>query len=116
MAEAEEMADDIAILLNGRIAATGSPLEITASGASLTKVTVRTEGACLARPGASFPAVDQQVDKGEYVVYYSTDAGPTVSAILAFIAAQGDKLVDLRIERPSLEDRFLEITHTGGAR
>ncbi len=116
MAEAEEMADDIAILLSGRIAATGSPLEITASGASLTKVTVRTEGACLTRPGATFPAVDQQVDKGEYIVYYSTDVGPTVSAIIAFIAAQGDKLVDLRIERPSLEDRFLEITHTGGAR
>ena len=116
MAEAEEMSDDIAILLGGRIAATGSPLEITASGAGLTKVTVRTEGACLAQPDAVFPAVDQRVDKGDYLVYYSADIGPTVSAIIAFIQDRGDKLIDLRIERPSLEDRFLEITHTGGSR
>ena len=32
MAEAEEMADRVAILLRGRIAATGSPLELTATG------------------------------------------------------------------------------------
>ena len=30
--------------------------------------------------------------------------------------AQGDKLIDLRVERPSLEERFLEITEPGGAR
>ena len=32
MAEAEEMADRIAILLNGKIAETGTPMEITATG------------------------------------------------------------------------------------
>jgi len=33
-----------------------------------------------------------------------------VTAILAYLEAQGDVLVDLRVERPSLEERFLEIT------
>ena len=42
MAEAEEMADRIAILLRGQIATTGTPIEITAEGAGLTKVSVRT--------------------------------------------------------------------------
>ena len=51
----------------------------------------------------------------EYAVYYSTDPGPTVSAILAHVDGQGDKLIDLRVERPSLEERFLEITASGGA-
>jgi ABC-2 type transport system ATP-binding protein len=37
-----------------------------------------------------------------------------VSAIIAHIEAQGDTLIDLRVERPSLEDRFLEITRTEG--
>jgi ABC-2 type transport system ATP-binding protein len=116
MAEAEEMADRIAILLGGRIAATGTPLEITASGAGLTKITARTENACLSRPDAAFPGVSRSQWKGDYAVYYSASTGPTVSAIIAYIDAQSDRLVDLRIERPSLEDRFIEITRAGGER
>jgi ABC-2 type transport system ATP-binding protein len=114
MAEAERLTDRIAILLRGKIVSTGTPLEITAGGAALSKVTVRTEDACLTKPDAAFPAVDRQLLKDDYAVYYSTDVGSTVSAIIAFIEARSDKLIDLRIERPSLEDRFLEITSTGG--
>ena len=36
-------------------------------------------------------------------------------AIIAHVEAQEDTLIDLRVERPSLEDRFLEITTVGGA-
>ena len=112
MAEAEKMADRVAILLQGKIVATGTPPQLTATGAGLTKISVRTEASCLAQNGTAFPAVSQQALKDDYAVYYSTDPGPTVSAILAYLNAQGDRLVDLRVERPSLEERFLEITHS----
>jgi len=112
MAEAEEMSDRVAILLKGKLVTIGSPLEITATGAGLTKVSVRTSSSSLSGPDLTFPAVSQQVSKDEYSIYYSTDIGPTVSAIIAHIEAQGDTLIDLRVERPSLEDRFLEITTT----
>jgi len=115
MAEAEEMSDRIAILLRGKIVNTGTPMEITATGAGLTKVSVRTESSSLSDLGVTFPAVSQRVSKDEYSVYFSTDIGPTVSAIIAYIEAEQDKLIDLRVERPSLEDRFLEITTTGDA-
>ncbi len=114
MAEAEKMADRVAILLGGKIAATGTPRELTATGTGLTKVSARTEGTSLSEPGLTFPAVSQHAFKDEYAIYYSTDPGPTVSAIISHIEAQGDTLVDLRVERPSLEERFLEITGTGG--
>ncbi len=114
MAEAEEMSDRVAILLRGKIAATGTPLELTATGAGLTKVSVRTRGSSLSGPGVTFPAVSQQGFKDEYAIYFSTDIGPTVSAIIAHVEAQDDTLIDLRVERPSLEDRFLEITRTEG--
>ena len=107
------MTDRVAILLGGRIAATGTPRELTAAGGGLTKVSVRTEGASLSEPGLSFPAVSQQTFKDEYAIYYSTDPGSTVSAIIARIETHGDTLIDLRVERPSLEERFLEITGTG---
>ena len=110
MAEAEEMSDRVAILLEGELVTIGTPMEITATGAGLTKVSVRTGESSLSEPGLTFPAVSQQLSKDQYSIYYSTDIGPTVSAIIAHIEAKQDTLIDLRVERPSLEDRFLEIT------
>jgi ABC-2 type transport system ATP-binding protein len=118
MAEAEKMADRVAILLAGKVVATGTPRELTATGAGYTKVSVRTEENLLqASPGeVTFPAVVRQLAKEDYLIFYSTDPGPTVSTILATITECGDRLIDLRVERPSLEERFLELTNTRGAR
>ncbi len=116
MAEAEKMADRVAILLRGTIAATGTPRELTATGNGWTKVSVRTENGCLSQNGVSFPAVARRLLSDEYAIFYSTDPGPTVAALIAYIDAESDRLIDLRVERPSLEERFLEITHTGGVR
>ena len=116
MAEAEGLSDRVAILLQGQIAATGTPLEITAAGAGLTKVSVRTERGSLEQANGSIPGVQQQALKEDSVVYFSADVGPTVSALIATIESHDDALVDLRVERPSLEDRFLEITDGKRAR
>lgn len=118
MAEAEKMTDRVAILLKGKIVATGSPTQLTATGSGLVKVSVSSENSNLLHALASFPAVSQQSIKDDYAIYYSSDAGETVPAILDYLKKQNDHLVDLRVERPSLEDRFLEITQpdlTNGA-
>ena len=57
----------------------------------------------------------QRLEKEEYATFYSKDPGPTVAAILRYVEEQGDRLVDLRVERPTLEERFLEITQGGVA-
>ena len=114
MAEAEQMSDRVAILLQSKIVNIGTPMEITATGAGLTKISVRTQTSSLSASGITFPAISQHKLKDEYNIYFSSDIGPTVSAIIAYLAAQGDALIDLRVERPSLEDRFLEITNSGG--
>jgi ABC-2 type transport system ATP-binding protein len=115
MAEAEKMTDRVAILLHGKIIATGSPRELTSKGSGMTKISVRTEASLLQQYNEAFPAVKQQTVNEDYSIYFSTDPGPTVTAILDFIANIDDKLIDLRVERPSLEERFLEITTTGGS-
>jgi len=120
MAEAEEMSDRVAILLNRKLAAVGTPLEITATGAGLTKISIRSKDSSLSEPSITFPAVEHHLSKDDYEILYSTDIGPTVSAVIFQIENLGDTLIDLRVERPSLEDRFLEITNhsnspTGGA-
>jgi ABC-2 type transport system ATP-binding protein len=116
MAEAEKMTDRVAILLRGSIVAEGSPQELTATGSGFTKVSVRTEQSLLQQNGTVFPAVSQRSVKEDYTIYFSVDPAPTVSALLAYLDEKEDKLIDLRVERPSLEERFLEITHAGGTR
>ncbi len=117
MAEAEKMADRVAILLKGKIAATGTPTQLTATGSGLVKISVSSENNSLFHEVFGFPAVKQKAAKEDYAIYYSSDAGDSVPAILEYLKSQDDHLVDLRVERPSLEDRFLEITspdHTNG--
>lgn len=114
MAEAEELSDRVAILLNGELVHIGTPMDITASGSGLTKVSVQTSDGSFSDPALVIPAVQQRAEKENYVIYYSTDIGPTLSGIIAQIETKNDSLIDLRVERPSLEDRFLEITHNGG--
>lgn len=116
MAEAEKMANRVAILLQGRIVAAGTPRDLTATGSSYTKISVRSEQSVLQNGAWAVPAVEKHLNKEEYAVYYSTDPGCTVPALLSYITNQNDKLIDLRVERPSLEERFLEITQNGGAR
>jgi ABC-2 type transport system ATP-binding protein len=112
MAEAEELSDRVAILLNGKIKKIGSPLEITAAGAGLTKISVRTQNNSFFRIEKTFPAVNHHDVNGDYSIFYSLEIKSTIFAILNHIETHTDTLIDLRVERPSLEDRFLEITNT----
>lgn len=113
MAEAEKMTDRVAILLKGQIATVGSPTDLTATGSGYTKVSIRTELSKLHNNGTHFVGVAQQAIKDEYAIYFTTDPGPTVIALLDYVNNSDDKLIDLRVERPSLEERFLEITQAG---
>jgi len=116
MAEAEQLSDRVAIMLKGEIVRCGSPLEITATGAGLTKISVHSQNACLTDPEINFPAVQQKSAKDEYQIFFSSDIGPTVAAIINYLQNKQDVLIDLRVERPTLEDRFLEITNSEGAK
>ncbi|MEN8173359.1 MAG: ABC transporter ATP-binding protein [Chloroflexota bacterium] len=113
MAEAEELSDRIAILLDGNLAALGTPLEITATGSQLTKISVRTQNSTLIEQTIIFPGVCHHTTKGNYQIYFSESIGITVAAIIDHLQTEDDTLIDLRVERPSLEDRFLEITSKG---
>ncbi|MCA9924653.1 MAG: ABC transporter ATP-binding protein [Anaerolineales bacterium] len=112
MAEAEALSDRVAILLNARLVTIGTPLDITAAGAGLTKVSVQTKASVLQNNHHAIPAVHQHQIKGNYVIYFSHNIAQTVPALIDFVQSRDDELIDLRVERPSLEDRFLELTNS----
>jgi ABC-2 type transport system ATP-binding protein len=118
MAEAEKLADRAAILLRGQIAAMGSPRQLTASGDRRTRISVSSQNDRLSDAGVSIPFATVQGRTDGYTVFLSENPGRSVSAIIACLEQAKDELVDLRVERPSLEERFLEITsktHEEGA-
>lgn len=115
MAEAEKLADRVAIVLTGRIIAEGTPREITAAGAGVTKVSVSTVEGVFVEGAVPLPAAGLAQSQEGYAIYFSQDPASTVAALLREITRAGDTLVDLRVERPSLEERFLEITGTAHA-
>jgi ABC-2 type transport system ATP-binding protein len=118
MAEAEKLADRAAILLRGEIAAIGSPRQLTAAGDRRTRISVSTENGRLHEAGIAFPFAVSQGRNDGYAVYLSENPGKSVAAIISWLEQAGDPLIDLRVERPSLEERFLEITsstHAEGA-
>ncbi len=63
--------------------------------------------------GSEIPSVVRHGVKDEYAIYYSENIGRTVTAIIQTVDSHNDSLIDLRVERPSLEDRFLELTDAG---
>jgi ABC-2 type transport system ATP-binding protein len=110
MAEAEKLADRVAILLAGRVTASGTPRALTAAASDLTRVSVRSERETVSALAGSLPGVRRHVRKDGYDVVFTDAIGPTVTAILRTLEDARDPLVDLRVERPSLEERFLELT------
>jgi ABC-2 type transport system ATP-binding protein len=110
MAEAEKLCDRIAILIAGRLAVTGTPSQITAAGDKRTRISVSTTQGTIVEQQPELPdAALVSVEDG-YVRYFSDNPLRPVTSLLALVEQCQDELIDLRVERPSLEERFMEIT------
>ncbi len=108
MAEAETLSDRLAILVGGKILMTGSPREITSTGKGWTKILVKTLGTSL--EGKKFPGLLEKEEKDGYRVFFTSQIREALNMVLKAVEAAGDEFVDLRVERPTLEERFLELT------
>ena len=109
--EAEQLADQVVVIDQGRLVAAGTPQELTRAGA---------EGQIRFRAPAGLPlrSLEQAMpdgttilepEPGRYLV--SGDVNPQLLATLtAWCAAQGVLAQELSVERRSLEDVFLELT------
>lgn len=106
MAEAEKLCNRIAIILKGEVVTISTPKEITAAGSFMSKISVRTVGGSLKGTEGKF--------EEDYYIFNSDSPGVKVNEIINIINSKGDTLIDLRIERESLEEKFIEITSRGG--
>jgi ABC-2 type transport system ATP-binding protein len=87
--EAQELADRVAILREGRIAATGTPQELLATNGSVEIRFLR---------------------RGEPVRLLTDEPTRVLHELTAEALAAGDELQELEVRRPSLEDVYLDLT------
>jgi ABC-2 type transport system ATP-binding protein len=105
--EAERLCDRVVVMHRGRVVADGSPTTIVEAlgGAA----TVRFTDADLdVRPLRGLPGVASVQRHGPEVAI--TGSGPILAHVGAHLVAAGRPALDLRLDRPTLEDRFVALT------
>ncbi len=115
--EADELADNLAIIDNGRIVVEGSPTELKRGigGDSVTLVP-SSDGAAdnlevMATAMRALPKTNAVEKLAESVVVYLEDGGSRIAEIVRAIDATGVQLGRLELAEPSLDQVFLK--HTG---
>ncbi|MGW1343480.1 ABC transporter ATP-binding protein [Kribbella sp. NPDC002412] len=101
--EAQALADRVAILVDGRIKAEGSPEELVAGQA--TRITFRLADS-IALPARFAPV---EVADGRLEIH-SHEPLRLVHALTDWAIESSVDLADLQVRRPSLEDVYLELT------
>ncbi|MBW3594662.1 MAG: ABC transporter ATP-binding protein [Actinobacteria bacterium] len=103
MDEAQRLADEVAIIVGGKIVAQGSPSSLSARGEFPTKIT-------FIRTGAHVPDIPGVKVDGDHVEFETTDAVRDLNRLTAWAADTGDPLTGLQVGPPTLEDIYLELT------
>ncbi|MFW6313578.1 MAG: ABC transporter ATP-binding protein [Spirochaetota bacterium] len=114
MAEAEKLCDRIGIIIGGSLGLEGTPSQITAAGDTRTKIRIASTRSTVLTDQPDLSAARAADAEDGYAAYWSERPAESVAAALSYLHEQDDELVDLRVERPSLEERFMEITAKGG--
>ncbi|HXS93289.1 MAG TPA: ABC transporter ATP-binding protein [Candidatus Limnocylindrales bacterium] len=109
--EAEKLCDRVAIVDEGRIVAAGTPREI--QDRTLANATIEIE--CAQPVATELPAWTEAEkascdEKRTRLFVTSRRPARTVVEIVKWLDETGNELADIRIQRPSLEDAFIELT------
>jgi ABC-2 type transport system ATP-binding protein len=110
MDEAEQLADQVVVIDHGRCVAAGTPAELTRAGAQGQLRFRARPGLDLADLTAAIEApVTASEEAGSYLIDGVVDP-QLLATVTAWCAAQGVLAEDLRVQKRTLEDVFLELT------
>lgn len=110
MAEAQQLCDRIAIIISGKLAVIGTPQEVTSAGDRRTRITIRTEKSTLCQVTDQIRKTILEGHRDQYSYYITEDPATSLKELLGLLDNLEDPIIDLRVERPTLEQRFMELT------
>ncbi len=110
--EVESVCDKIAILHGGKLIANDNPEKLKEKYSKNEEIHITTEPGNYDNLVKKFRelAVSNIVMKSKKVVLYVSDASKVLDKILSIINDSREKIVDLRVNRPSMEEVFEYIT------
>ena len=109
MEEAERLCDRVAIVDHGKIVALDTPQNLIDSLGADHRVVFEVEGTLNEESLRAVPGVVRVERAGGRVVVYGQEDG-LVKGVVDALEAEGIRFVNLRTERPTLEDLFLALT------
>ncbi len=112
--EAEQLCDRVAILDHGGVIAAGSPRELIQQSQQLSHIEFVPASPLdldklRALEGAADALTGDGHSNGRYTVR-SRQVARTLMALMRLLIAENNELVEVHVERPSLEDVFIELT------
>ena len=108
--EAELLCDCVAIVDQGRVIAAGTPRQIVQQSHLATRIEfVPRQPVEAARLEELECADEARLDNGSYLIR-SRQAPRTLMALMRLLIAEDNEVVEVHVERPSLEDVFIELT------
>jgi ABC-2 type transport system ATP-binding protein len=108
--EAERLCDRVAIIDHGQVIALGTPRELVARSGKGTRIEVSLAKSVSPDRLKQLDAVsDCREVNGKYFLH-AQPAAVAVAALVRFLEAEGNALLDLHIAQPTLEDVFVEMT------
>src|SRR5918996_6221124 len=108
--EADQVADRVLVLVDGRLVADGTPNQMKAAAVGRSVVSFIADGLSAEVVGR-LPAVESVEAGGKRVTLHTTDPDLTVRALLQ----QAPHIEDLQISSAGLEQAFLSLTSEGGS-
>ncbi|WP_311170680.1 ABC transporter ATP-binding protein [Halobellus ordinarius] len=114
--EAERLCDEVAILDSGRVLDVASPEELMDRGTDDVVVQLREEPTAVPDFGADDDRVESVDLDGTRLVVTARQGGLVAPDIVRRLDEDGHEIVDLEIQRTSLEEVFVEMTRSGQGR
>jgi ABC-2 type transport system ATP-binding protein len=108
--EAEQLCDRIAIIDHGRVIATGSPAELISQSGLRPWVTLETARPIDTALFEALPGVQELARHADGVRFRTHSVGRTLTELMKLLDAQGAELSELHVQRPTLEDVFIQLT------
>jgi ABC-2 type transport system ATP-binding protein len=106
--EAEHLCDRVIMIRDGEIVADGTPFDLVGASRESSTIWIQVDG-----PRDPAPLIAAGVEplgqQGEHHKFVTTDPTATILALGDILRSQGLRLVDLRLNRPTLEDVYLEL-------
>lgn len=108
MAEVESLCDRVAIIVQGSIAAIGTPLELSTVGTTSTKLIFTTKNRTLSRETKLNYSTILDITSNTYTLSCE-NLTKLLLELTNLLNSQGETLLDLKTESLSLEERFMKI-------